>query len=88
MKVYQVIIQDEWNNLYHLGFYADLKDSIEDINSWLESYNVKIDDLQEYAGSFDTCFDKEIEVDDSYVYVRGFILNGECTDEKVLIFKD
>ena len=81
-KRYLVIMQDEWNNLYYMGEYKELKDSIGDINSWLETYNVAIkeEDLKEYPSTFGMAFDLDIsslfEDDDSVVglMVRGFIL--------------
>lgn len=75
MKKYQVIIQDEWNNLYHIGFYDKLSDAIPDVNDWLQSYEVSIDELAEYPSTFSMCFDKEVEVNDgeNVIYIRGFI---------------
>lgn len=77
---YQVIIQDEWNCLYHIGFYDKLEDSLEDVNSFLfDCYDVKIDELMEYPSTWCTCFDREVEIDDgdNIVYVRGFIFDEE-----------
>lgn len=74
--IYQVIMEDEWHTLHHLGFYKELKDSLKDINLWLEMYDVGIeeDDLRVRSSTFDFCFDKEILIDDGmYVYIRGFI---------------
>ena len=87
MKIYQVIMQDEYNNLFLLGFYKDLKDSIKDINDWLEVYNVSIDELGEYPGTFEPSFDREIEVEEEgcCVYVRGFILNEGALKEYEII---
>lgn len=77
-KRYIVIIQDEWNNLYYIGEFTNLSDAIPDINEWLETYNVSIDELTEYASTFGMCFDKEIETpDEETVMVRGFILEEE-----------
>lgn len=76
MNKYQIIMQDEYNNLYNLGFYDTLKDSVNDINEWLKPYETEIDDLKEYASSFGNCFDKEIETKDgNIVMVRGFVIN-------------
>jgi len=75
MKKYQIIMQDEYNNLYLLGTYYNLCDSIEDINNWLNVYGVKIDSLTEYSSTFNSCFDKEIETKDgNVVMVRGFVI--------------
>lgn len=81
-KRYLVIMQDEWNNLYYMGEYKELKDSIEDINGFLEVYDVKIKDgdLKEYASTFGGAFDLDIGMmyedrDDLVgIMVRGFIL--------------
>lgn len=68
-------MQDEWNNLYLIGFYDNLSDAIPEINDWLEIYDVKIDELEEYASTFGYAFDKEIETkDETVLMVRGFIL--------------
>lgn len=76
---YQVIIQDEWNNLYHIGFYDKLENSLKDINSFLfDCYDVTITELVEYPLKWSTCFDKEIKIDPSTtIYIKGFIFNKE-----------
>lgn len=74
MKKYFVIIQDEWNNLYYIGQYNALKDAIPEVNDFLKIYNTKIDELEEYAGTFGKCFDKVVEVDEfTEIMIRGFI---------------
>ena len=73
--IYQVIMQDEWDNLHHLGFYKNLKDAIPDVNSWLSTYNVEIDELFEYPSSFGMCFDRTLETEDAYVHIRGVIFD-------------
>ena len=77
MKKYQVIMQDEYNNLYHIGFYDKLSDALPDVNDWLSTYNTKIDEIEEYPSTFNTCFDRDIEVEDgeNVVYLRGFIFD-------------
>lgn len=75
-------MQDEWNNLYYLGEFKELKDSIDDINEFLEVYDVQIkaEDLKEYASTFGGAFDLDIGMmyedrDDLVgIMVRGFIL--------------
>lgn len=82
MKRYLVMIQDEWNNLYYMGEYKRLKDSIQDINDFLEVYQISIqsNDLKEYASTFGMCFDLDIGMmfedreDLLGVMIRGFIL--------------
>lgn len=73
MKKYQVIFQDEWNNLYEVGFYDNLNDSIDDINDYLKTYNAKIEELQEYISTFSKSFDTEIDTESGVVMIRGFI---------------
>ena len=78
-KKYEVIMQDEWNNLYLMGFYDDLSEAIPDINEWLSIYDVKIDKLEEHASTFNSAFDLDIGMmyedrDDLIgIMVRGFI---------------
>lgn len=84
MKYYLVIMQDEWNNLYYLGEYNELKEAVPDVNEFLTVYDVTIeeDDLKEYAGTFGPCFDLDIGMMDKYserediygIMVRGFVL--------------
>ena len=74
MKKYEVIIQDEWNNLYQIGFYDRLEDAIPEINEFLSVYEVEITELKEYSSTFGMCFDTEIETkDENTIMVRGFI---------------
>lgn len=77
-KIYQIIMQDEYNNLYHIGFYKELKKALPDINEWLKIYNVSIDTLETYPSTFNEVFDREIETEDeTIVYIRGFILDSK-----------
>lgn len=74
MKKYQVIFQDEYNNLFEVGFYDKLEDSIKDVNEYLEPYEEHIDELEEYASTFGYAFDKEIYTKQDFsVMIRGFI---------------
>lgn len=76
LKKYEVIIQDEWNNLYQLGFYDKLENAIPDVNDFLEVYDVQINELKEYPSTFGMCFDTEVETkDENIIMVRGFILD-------------
>lgn len=89
MKIYQIIIQDEYNNLYHIGFYKQLKDCINDINSFLEIYNVKIEenDLKEYPSTFSSCIDlclSDLFDDIEPIMIRGFIFENMDAIIKVL----
>lgn len=78
MKKYEVFIQDEWNNNYLMGFYDKLADALPDVNEFLETYNTKLDELTEYASTFGTCFDTEVETpDENFILVRGFILDTD-----------
>lgn len=76
LKKYEVFIQDEWNNIYLVGFYDNLEDAIPEVNEFLETYNTKIDELKEYPSTFGPCFDREVETPNGeIVMVRGFILS-------------
>ena len=89
-KRYEVIMQDECNNLYLIGEYKELKDSIEDINGFLSVYDVTIkeEDLKEYASTFGGTFDLDIGMmyedrDDLVgIMVRGFILYDDKNRNK------
>ena len=82
LKKYEVIIQDEWNNLYQIGFYDKLEDAIPEINDFLSVYEVEITELVEYPSTFGTCFDTEIETkDENIIMIRGFVLDvGDQTE--------
>lgn len=93
MEIYEIIIQDEWNNLYEMGFYKDLDDALPDLNGFLSGYNVELEkgDIVVYPSTFDSCFDTNIgelleargvepsEIDETLysIYVRGFFFDGE-----------
>ena len=91
--LYEVMMQDEYDNLYLLGFYGSLGDAIEDINDFISVYDedgaipLKKEDLAEYASTFGPCFDREIEwknEDDcpGSVMIRGFILSAKIVGEE------
>ena len=91
--LYEVMMQDEYNNLYLLGFYESLDDAIEDINDFISAYYedgaipLKKGDLAEYASTFGSCFDREIEwknEDDcpGSIMIRGFILSAKIVGEE------
>ena len=91
--LYEVMMQDEYNNLYLLGFYESLDDVIEDINDFISAYYedgaipLKKGDLAEYASTFGSCFDREIEwknEDDcpGSIMIRGFILSAKIVGEE------
>lgn len=91
--LYEVMMQDEYNNLYLLGFYEFLDDAIEDINDFISAYYedgaipIKKGDLAEYASTFGACFDREIEWknDDDCpgsIMIRGFILSAKIVGEE------
>lgn len=88
--VYQVQIQDEYDNLYLLGFYPSLDDAVDDINDFIDVYPgaipLKKGDLAEYVSTFGSCFDHEIEWENEEdcpgsVMVRGFALSAEAVAE-------
>lgn len=91
--LYEIVIQDEYNDFYLLGFYESLDDAIEDINGFISVYDedgaipLKKGDLAEYASTFGACFDREIEwknEDDcpGSVMIRGFILSAKIVGEE------
>lgn len=91
--LYEVMMQDEYNDLYLLGFYESLDDAIEDINDFISAYYedgaipLKKGDLAEYASTFGACFDREIEwknEDDcpGSIMIRGFILSAKIVGEE------
>lgn len=91
--LYEVMMQDEYNDLYLLGFYESLDDAIEDINDFISAYYedvaipLKKGDLAEYASTFGSCFDREIEwknEDDcpGSIMIRGFILSAKIVGEE------
>lgn len=86
--LYEVMMQDEYNDLYLLGFYESLDDAIKDINCFISVYDedgaipLKKGDFAEYASTFGSCFDREVEwknEDDcpGSVMIRGFILSAK-----------
>jgi hypothetical protein len=78
MKKYEVLIQDEWNNLYQMGFYNTLDGALPDVNEFLEVYDTKLESISERASTFGPCFDTEvITPNDDIILVRGFILDWE-----------
>lgn len=91
--LYEVVMQDEYDNLYLLGFYRSLDDAVGDVNGFLAAYGddgavpLEKGDLAEYASTFGTCFDREVEwknEDDcpGTVMVRGFVLSAKSVAEE------
>ena len=73
-KVYQVIIEDEYCNLYHYGFFGSLDEATVEINKFIERDNaastdalqlplLKKGELKEYVSSVGPCFDHQIIVE-------------------------
>lgn len=61
-KIYEIFIQDEWNNLTLMGFYNHLDDSIKDINNFIHiycegRYQLSEGMLKEYPGTYGSCID-------------------------------
>lgn len=86
MKKYQVIIQDEYNNLYMVGFYDKLDDSIEEINKYLDVYGVQLKkgDLVEYPGTYDNRFDLELsDLFEGKEEVEGIMIRGFIYEEEL-----
>lgn len=91
-KVYQVIMQDEYNNLFLCGFYKELKEAVSDINDFISvygDYKITEEDLRVRESTFGECFDTSLndiffledeDSDDSGiagVEIRGFVLEEE-----------
>lgn len=90
---YEVMMQDEYDNLYLLGFYESLDDALEDINGFIGAYDddgaipLEKGDLAEYASTFGTCFDREVEWENEEdcpgtIMIRGFILSAKSVGEE------
>lgn len=90
--LYEVMMQDEYNNLYLLGFYRSLDDAVGDVNGFLAAYEddgavpLEKGDLAEYPSTFEACFDREIEWENEEdcpgtLMVRGFILSAKAVAE-------
>ena len=90
--LYEVMMQDEYCNLYLLGFYRALDDAVDDVNGFLAAYEddgavpLQKGDLAEYASTFGSCFDREVEWRDEgdcpgTVMVRGFVLSAKSVAE-------
>ena len=86
MKKYQVILQDEYNNLYMVGFYNELDDSVEELNKYLDVYGVKLNkgDLREYPGTYDNRFDLNLsDIFEGNEEVEGIMIRGFIYEEEL-----
>ena len=73
------MFQDVYNNLYLVGFYKNLNDSIKDVNGYLITYNSEITELKENESTFGYNFDTYIidkDGNDTGCMIRGFIINA------------
>lgn len=98
-KIYEIWMQDEFNNNYFIGFYNELMNAVPAINDFLVPYEAKIETLEEYPSTFGECFDTEVfreisgddDSDDGWtgVMVRGFIFDADmleniiCDDDDI-----
>lgn len=91
--LYEVMMPDEYDNLYLLGLYESLDDAIEDINGFIGMYDddgaipLEKGDLAEYASTLGTRFDREIEWENEEdcpgaIMIRGFILSAKSVGEE------
>lgn len=57
--LYQVIFEDEYFNLYEVGWYENLDDAIDDINKfiWVDVFKLQKGDLSVYPSTFGYAFD-------------------------------
>lgn len=96
-KIYEVFVTDLWNNNYLMGFYKNLDDSINDINSMLDDkHKIEKGDIKEYASTFDMCFGTCIgdilmdkgqlsEEDDDFEDLSSMMVRGFILDSKKLL---
>lgn len=55
-----------------------MSEALPDVNSFLDVYNVQLNELKEYTCTFGSAFDKEIETESGeIIMVRGFIIKGD-----------
>lgn len=79
IKKYQVILQDEYNNLYMVGFFDELDDSIEEINKYLDIYEVQLKkgDLKIHTNTYGKGFDTELsDLFEGNEKVEGIMIRG------------
>ncbi len=96
-KIYEVFIQDEWNNITLLGFYKSLDDSIDDINKFISiygdgKYKLEKGMLKEYPSTFDYCFDTSLgdlfevwDNDEAYSEIGNVMIRGFIFDREDLL---
>lgn len=97
MKIYEIFLTDVWNNNYLVGFYKDLDDAVDDINSYLsnEKYYLEKGDLKEYPSTFNYCFDTELysiyhskhpkSIEDDYCEDEDMQIRGFILDSEYLL---
>lgn len=89
LKKYQVVFVDEYSIWYLIGFFDDLQDAEPELNEYLKTYvgydddgnectfkfgdNESLGHLQEYTGTFGSCFDRILDASCGCIQVRGFI---------------
>ena len=89
MKVYHIFVMDNWQDVEEIGYYTSLenKSLLEELNSYfedkivlddneeeIEDFKLKPGNLKEYASSFGSCFDKNIDIkDEGCIRIFGFI---------------
>lgn len=90
--LYEVIMQDEHDNLCPLGFHRAPDDAVGDANGFLAAYEddgavpLEKGDLAEYASTFGSRFDREVERENEEdcpgtIMVGGFVLSAEAVAE-------
>ena len=102
-KIYEVIFVDEWNNFDLIGWFLDLKNSVDKLNDAISlygdgKYKLNREDLRTYAGSFNEVFDfslgdRFVEEfgDEAYDDFQGCQVRGfihEFTDAQVEAMKE
>ena len=97
MKIYEIFLNDVWNNNYLIGFYKNLDDAIDQINKNINSKKFYLEkgDLKEYPSTFGNCIDVSIgdiyfhkhpdSVDDFYDDDMNMWVRGFIFDSEKLI---
>lgn len=84
--LYQVIFEDEYFNLFEVGWYENLDDAIDDINGFIceDEFKLQKGDLSVYQGTFGLVFDTCIydialtrhNEDELMDYIGGEMIRG------------
>lgn len=82
-------ITDEWNNNISLNnlIFRDLNELSSQVKDYIKiTYDKDVDiSIQEYPSTLGWCFDTDIEIipDETYIQVRGFIIDDDYLKAEV-----